>query len=382
MRFIINLMSKYGLGKKDNFFHIATSRMSGKLFLGALLFMFMVSVMYLWYLNGKTLWRDGQYIYPQMVSREVPELLVTSADITDIHFEFRRNGIVGPYDGLFGTAPGNIGIRVEFAPAAWAILVGADNDSGYVGFELGPLPELHKWNDMDIHVGEGSIVVKLNGVIVAEHQVSGLNYIVNTITLGEGYLPDRRFNGEIRDFNIFMINNNIFAKYIIKILIAVSCILWLYVILSIFNKSGFFLHLKNDFSSSILTHGICLGIFYTIQKNRYISSLLFQFVFCILSIFVVSRTNTLYAGLYFTQIIYIILFTITFNVILSCTSGIFHYFTIFYALITVYLFSFTVRLSIETSVSSFFFVLSVLAIITSLGRRISWRVIRGGGISF
>ena len=94
---------------------------------------------------------------------------------------------------------------------------------------------------MDIHVGEGSIVVKVNGVIVAKHDVSGHNYKLNTITLGEGYLPDRRFNGEIRDFNIFTINNNIFAKYIIKILIAMSCILGIYGIISIFNKSGFFL---------------------------------------------------------------------------------------------------------------------------------------------
>lgn len=157
-----------------------------------------------------------------------------------------------------------------------------------------------------------------------------------------------------------------------------SCILGIYGILSIFNKSGFFLQLRNDFSSLILTHGVCLGIFYTIQKNRYISYLLFQFVFCILSIFIVSRTIISYKDLYFIQIICIILFTIVFNVVLSYASGIFHYFIILYALVTVYLFSFTVRLSIETSVSSFFFVLSVLAIITSLGRRISWRVIRGG----
>ena len=123
------------------------------------------------------------------------------------------------------------------------------------------------------------------------------------------------------------------------------------------SKSKLFLSLKNDISELILIHGIYSAIFHVIKKNKYI--LLFEIILCVLSVLIISRMTISGTYLSIFQKSNMIVFVLVINSILLYSGNVFSPFIIFYAMGTVYIFSFAVYLSVENAVSVFSLSLSL-----------------------
>lgn len=131
--------------------------------------------------------------------------------------------------GLFQTADGELGVRMELALAN-----GPFNNWGVsiVGrhYDLGPLPALDRWHRLQLVFDDLSATLTLDGVRLLRLDEYSDSFLLNAIRAGQGYSADRTFPGAIRQFDVTLTRFDritAHASLLVASLLLITLVLWL-----------------------------------------------------------------------------------------------------------------------------------------------------------
>lgn len=128
-------------------------------------------------------------------------------DKVTVAFRFKMNAWLRPNDNIFQTADDNNGIRLELThPQGWG-LVFKDSKNDLVGLPLGTLPELTKWHHFSLSVYNRQVTAQADGKILTHTTLPDMDFAINKIIAGSGFVNTRPFNGEVKDFSIQVFHN-------------------------------------------------------------------------------------------------------------------------------------------------------------------------------
>lgn len=130
-----------------------------------------------------------------------------------IAMQFRASSI-GQFDNVFQTAPMNSGVRLELSkPNTLAVIVGADNVSGYLPYIVTKTFSLNRWHSFVMDVSQSNHVhIFFDDKPIVDQTDPSLLYDVTDIAFGTAFNKTRTFNGEIKDasisYGIYEVNPN------------------------------------------------------------------------------------------------------------------------------------------------------------------------------
>ena len=179
---------------------------------------------------------------------------MSRGDKLDIAMEFRieqelmeRMSDQGrQYAGLFQTASGEQGVRIEMGLAPtqynnWGISIAGQH------FDLGRIPATNRWHKLRLVAANRSATLTIDGIRLIRLDNYPDKVRIDVVRAGYGYSPDRLFPGQIRDFSVSLTPYDALAdqaqKVVVSILAAVL-LLWLIAAVRIGLKNG-----RNPFDS-------------------------------------------------------------------------------------------------------------------------------------
>lgn len=113
------------------------------------------------------------------------------------------------YQGLFETALGNTGVRIEIDKKreTWDLLIG-DISGKFDVYNLGKLPNPGVWTKVKIQIlnqssdPKNNIILSINDKKTVDSNLVFVKFLTNKVTIGYGISPERKFHGSIRNFII------------------------------------------------------------------------------------------------------------------------------------------------------------------------------------
>jgi hypothetical protein len=125
-----------------------------------------------------------------------------------ISFDFLIRGFVGDWDNLFQTADANSGIRMELSRErkTCGIVIGHP-EKGLDAIELKEFPEFNKWHRLILELEGDTIRCQLDGAVVGLKKMEGISPKFDKIYVGSGFSKSRPFDGEIKNFQLEVLNH-------------------------------------------------------------------------------------------------------------------------------------------------------------------------------
>ena len=115
------------------------------------------------------------------------------------------------YQGLFETADGNTGVRIEINKKleTWDLIIG-DSSGKFNPYNLGKLPKVGVWTKVKIQIQilsqraglKDKVFVYVNDKIIIDNDLMFGDFLVNKFVVGYGISPERKFHGAVKEFNI------------------------------------------------------------------------------------------------------------------------------------------------------------------------------------
>jgi len=168
--------------------------------------------------------------HPQNATKQI-----NAAQDISISCKFNFWGFKDQYEGLFQTSNANKGVRLELANAGvgtWGIVLPGQKDGDIQVVNLGDMPNTNVWHTLQVNIKNNDIEAYVDGTLKGKAHIQNPNFLIDDIEVGTGFSKDRRFNGEISNFNLEKRHNTVVTTYGVGLLLQLIFVLILIIICS------------------------------------------------------------------------------------------------------------------------------------------------------